>query len=408
MIRVLILDDSPEKTSIIRRFLSEECNIDNGLIDERQTIKDGRKILYENEYDLLLLDLVMPRDLESEATAEESIKFLDEIYFNSEIHIPVHIIGFSQYDELIQIHNESFEDKLWHLINFSFTNNGWKDKLKSKICHLISVKNRFRESIETKYTFDIGIINALESPELKAVLDLNCNWRTFRVENDPIVYHEGSIGTINGNAYRIIACSINKMGMQATASVASLIISKFKVKFLFMTGICAGVKERSVNFGDVIIAESLMDFGSGKMVENANGDFLFKPEPHQFPTNQNLIAKVNNFIRNNEELLKIQSSFQGTPSKTILQAKIGPVASGAYVVASKTVMTTITEPNRKLIAVDMEGFGLYLACHYLSETKPLFIKSVCDFGDESKDDSHQNYAAFTSARFLYSFLLNEM
>jgi nucleoside phosphorylase/CheY-like chemotaxis protein len=406
MIKVLILDDSIEKTSIIKRFLIEECNIDGQFIDERETIKEGRKILYENDYDLLLLDLVMPRDFESEPSAEESIKFLDEIYFNSEIHIPVHIIGFSQHDDLIKSYNNSFEDKLWHLIYFYYSNNSWKDKLKNKICHLISVKKRFKESIEASTKFDIGIICALENPELKAVLELPCNWKTFELENDPNIYHEGSISTINGNTFRLIACSINKMGMQATASVSSMIISKFTVKYLFMTGICAGIKGKDLNFGDIIIAENLTDYGSGKMLENASGDFIFKPEPHQFPTDQNLISKINNFIRSNGELLKIQSDYKGTESKTILKAKIGPVASGSYVVASKSLIENIAEPNRKLLAIDMEGYGLYLACHYFNQTKPLYIKSVCDFGDEKKDDNYQSYASYTSAKFLYSFVFN--
>lgn len=406
MIKVLILDDSIEKTSIIKRFLIEECNIDRQFIDERETIKEGRKILYESDYDLLLLDLVMPRDFESEPSAEESIKFLDEIYFNSEIHIPVHIIGFSQHDDLIKSYNNSFEDKLWHLIYFDYTNNSWKDKLKNKICHLISVKKRFKESIEASTKFDIGIICALENPELKAVLELPCNWKTFELENDPNIYHDGSISTINGNTYRLIACSINKMGMQATASVSSMIISKFKVKHLFMTGICAGIKGKDLNFGDIVIAENLTDYGSGKMLENASGDFIFKPEPHQFPTDQNLISKINNFIRSNGELLKIQSDYKGTESKTILKAKIGPVASGSYVVASKSLIENIAEPNRKLLAIDMEGYGLYLACHYFNQTKPLYIKSVCDFGDEKKDDNYQSYSSYTSAKFLYSFVFN--
>jgi DNA-binding response OmpR family regulator len=80
MIKILILDDSLEKTGIIKRFLVEECNICELHVDDRQTIKEGRKILYETDYDLLLLDLVMPRDSESEPTAEESIKFLNEIF----------------------------------------------------------------------------------------------------------------------------------------------------------------------------------------------------------------------------------------------------------------------------------------------------------------------------------------
>ena len=406
MIKVLILDDSTEKINITKKFLEEECKIEAEFIDEKYNIKEGRKALYEKDYDLLLLDLVMPRDSESEASAGESIKFLEEIYYNSDIHIPVHIIGFSQHDELIEIHSDSFEDKLWHLITFSYTNNSWKDKLKNKICHLISVKSRFKESIEAKNKFDFAIICALENPELNSILELPCNWKPFDNEDGPILYHEGKINTLNGNSYRVIACSINKMGMEATASISSMLISKFKVKNIFMTGICAGVKERGLDFGDIVIAENSTDYGSGKMTETESGTFLFKPEPHQFPTDQNLISKLNNFINKNVEILKIQTNFKGTPSKTLLKAKIGPVASGSYVVASKSFVSNITEPNRKLLAIDMEGYGLYLACHFFNQTKALYIKSVCDFGDEKKDDDYQKYAAYTSANFLHSFIFN--
>ena len=82
------------------------------------------------------------------------------------------------------------------------------------------------------------------------------------------------------------------------------------------------------------------------------------------------------------------------------------IASGSYVVASKFLMSSIREPNRKLLAIDMEGYGLYLACHFFNQTNPLVIKSVCDFGDSEKNDDYQDYAAYTSAEFLYSFIFN--
>ncbi len=178
----MILDDSAEKVNITKTFLAEECNIELKCIDVAFNVKEGRKALYERDYDLLLLDLVLPRDQETEASADESIKFLDEIYYNSEIHIPVHIIGFSQHDELIELHEERFEDKLWHLITFSYTNNSWKDRLKTKICHLVSVKRRFKESIESKNKFDFAIICALEKPELTEVLQLPYNWRVKKTQ----------------------------------------------------------------------------------------------------------------------------------------------------------------------------------------------------------------------------------
>ncbi len=197
------------------------------------------------------------------------------------------------------------------------------------------------------------------------------------------------------------------MGMQATASVASMMISKFQLKYIFMTGICAGIPDKGFHFGDIIIAENSIDYGSGKIIEGSDGNLLFKPEPHQLPTDQHLIAKVNSFITNEIELLKIQKGYRGYNSDYLLKAKIGPVASGSYVVASKSLVNSITEPNRKLLAIDMEGYGLYLACHYFNQTKALFIKSICDFGDEKKNDAHQSYASYTSAKFLSAFLFNQ-
>jgi nucleoside phosphorylase len=408
MIKILILDDSAEKIKLVKKFLYEECNLDNSFLDECYSIKDGRKALYEKNYDLLLLDLVLPRDSESEPSAEESIKFLDEIYFNSKINIPVHIIGFSQFDEIIDSYSDKFDDRLWHLVNFSYTDNKWKDKLKNKICHLISIKDKFKDSIESVNKFDIGIICALENPELKQVLDLPCNWKKFELEDDPIVYHSGIINTINGNSFKVIACSINNMGMQATAIISSMMISKFKIKYLCMTGICAGISGRELNFGDIIIAENSTDYGSGKMTESEDKKIIFKPEPHQYPTDQGLLSRINNFIRDNHEILKIKADYKGTPISFELKARVGPVASGSYVISSKAYIDTISEQNRKLIAIDMEAYGLFLACHYFTQTKCLFIKSVCDFGDNAKDDNYQTYASYTSARFLYAFIFNTM
>ena len=36
------------------------------------------------------------------------------------------------------------------------------------------------------------------------------------------------------------------------------------------------------------------------------------------------------------------------------------------------------------------------------------IKSVSDFGDQDKNDNFQPYAAYTSANFLYHFVINKL
>lgn len=55
MISILILDDSPEKINITKKFLIEECNLSDDFVDEACTINDGRKKLYEKKLRFTLI-----------------------------------------------------------------------------------------------------------------------------------------------------------------------------------------------------------------------------------------------------------------------------------------------------------------------------------------------------------------
>jgi len=89
---------------------------------------------------------------------------------------------------------------------------------------------------------------------------------------------------------------------------------------------------------------------------------------------------------------------------------MGPVASGAAVIQDKTVIDEIVARNRKLIGVEMETYGVYLAANATRGPKPLAMssKSICDFGDLGKNDDYQKYAAYTSAKFVYEFALDQL
>ena len=408
MINILIIDDSEHKFSITQKFLLEELNIKPENIKYAGCINEARLLLYNDLFDLLLLDLVLPIDSESEPTPEDSLKFLDEIYYNSRINTPSHIIGFSEYENLIEQHSPGFLDRLWHLIPFNFKESGWKDHLRIKINHLISTKDKYLQSLAEEFQYDIGIICALAKPEFSAVKELNIDWKQVQFKNDPSVYYAAKITTLEGNTLKIIACSVNKMGMQASAVISTMMVTKFSLKFLFMTGICAGLNNTEFNFGDIIIAENIMDYGSGKMITNDNGEAVIKPEITQYQAPSDLINKVQAFIDNEgkDKLSKFQMSFRGTKPSTILKAKIGPMASGAYVVANSAFAQTILNQNRKTIGLDMEGYSIYLTTHFLHNCKGLVIKSICDFANEDKSDDFQEYSSFTSANFLHQFIIN--
>lgn len=74
------------------------------------------------------------------------------------------------------------------------------------------------------------------------------------------------------------------------------------------------------------------------------------------------------------------------------------------------MVESIMAHNRKLIGLEMETYGIFLAGRLCVEPRPIAIsaKSVCDFGVPPKTDEFQRYAAFTSANFIYEFALDQL
>ena len=101
----------------------------------------------------------------------------------------------------------------------------------------------------------------------------------------------------------------------------------------------------------------------------------FLKEMNQIPANRSLIALVADFISHSEHLRSINDSIHDANLKD----------------------------ERKLQALDMEGFALYVTAHTLDK-KALWIKAVSDFADIKKADSHHKACCFASGTFLYEFI----
>jgi nucleoside phosphorylase len=404
MIKILMIDDNVEKLRIVLDFLENECSVPEDYIDYAQTVNEGREFLINNRYDLLLLDLVLPFNDDDIPSAESGTKFLDEIYYNPNINIPIHIIGLTEYDQAFKDSAQDFEDKLWGLVNFNLQDNDWKDKLKSKAFYLQHTKKSYKQFIEVENKFDIAIVTALnkEFEQFKEI----CSWELFPVINDPLLYYSCTLNTKNSNNIKIIACCINDMGMQAASAVASKVITKFSPSYIFMTGICAGLKSAGVTIGEIIVAKQVWDYESGKIEDGNNGNFIFKPDMKCLPTDQGIITRLIEFSNNKAILSKIYNEFKGKKPNIQLGVKFDSVGSGPYLLTSKNYLTKLLENDRKLIGIDMEAYGIYKAAQFHTGTIPVFIKGVCDYGDADKDDDFQIYASYISARFVFDYLYN--
>jgi nucleoside phosphorylase/CheY-like chemotaxis protein len=414
MIKILIVDDAGYKSDKIRHLLTDDAMLMDKDITSVANIKAAKRLLVKETYDLLILDLVLPLDIGDTPTPEKGIGFLKDLEINPGINPPIHIIGLTEFGDLKEKFENEFGKYLWHLIAYSPTEFNWQDKLKSIVYHLVSIRKRYIESAESNHSFDVAVITALNRPEFDKILDWPVAWDRFQLTSDPTTYYKAEIRN-NDKIITVVSACVDQMGMTATAVLVAKMIHQFKPETFIMGGICAGLRERGLNYGDILIAEQSWDYGSGKMKDahSESGDIretIFEPDIRPVQLSPSLKSKVNTFLRRKEILLQIQAECKYAKPDNLLSAALGPIASGSYVISSENRLNEIKQVQRKLLGVEMEGYGLYYACehHQDKAVKGLMIKSVSDYGDSKKDDQYQDYSSFTSAQFIYHFIREEL
>ncbi len=250
-----------------------------------------------------------------------------------------------------------------------------------------------------EYESELCIVVALPEPEMQAVLALPWGWENYELPTDGTVYHRGTY-VKDGTTKSVYAASAPRMGMIAAAVLATKMINNFHPRYICTVGIAAGIRGHC-ECGDVVVADPGWDYGSGKR-ERKDGYAHFAPAPHQISLDSFVRGKLSLFAQDGARLDEIRRSWTGPKPRTSLSLHIAPFASGAMVLQDSSVTEKIKLQHRKVLAIDMEGYGVLAAAEEacLPQPKGLCIKSVCDFADEQKSDDFQVYAAYTSANAL--------
>lgn len=409
-ISILIMDDNLQKISAIKSLLIEECGLSEENIDDVNTINEGRVRLRESFYDLLILDLVMPNLIGEEADHDSAPKFIDEIYEGHGFKLPNQIIGFTAFDEEYDKLKLRFEEKLCSIIKYSQGEINWKERIRSKVNYLLNSKSRLAESILFKNKFDIGIVCALNEEFSELKKSFGNNWQLLRNVCFPSPVYSIEIVTANANILRICASCIGEAGLVSAASFTASLIKTFSLDSIFMTGIAAGFTDRNLNLGDIVISKSISEPIIGKIVgENENIDL--KKEHHILNSNSKLLGyaqaliSADEFISDFNKHLRSVNLLQGDKSLKMVSA---PTVSVPFVVGNENLMKMLqAQGDRKLTALDMEGYGMYHSSHFLN-VPCLWVKGVSDLGDKQKDDTYHKIASYASAYFIYKLIKETM
>lgn len=411
MIKILIIDDIQEKVDALTTTLLKLYPEGAISIESAGTIAYGREKLQSSTYDLLILDMVLPELEGDEALRTAGARFLSEIYQNESIKTPLQIIGLTEYDTEFSELQQEFKDKLWYLLFYSRTSDDWKEQLKTKVFQLGQYKKAVEDEVANRDRFDIGVICALREEFTQMLRAFSrVKWESIQIEGLPYSFRSGILTTRGFRDLKIIAGCTDKAGMCPTSILATTMYTKLGVETIFMTGITAGIKYDDLQLDDIIIAEAIMDYASGKLKEDERGEIKLLKEVNQIQANRNLISKMADFTSRDEISDEINSDLRDKnlrDGRNNIMFKVAKTVCGPYVMAAPKVIEELKKDERKLQALDMEGFGLYLTAHTL-EKKALWIKGVSDFADAHKGDGRHKTCSYASAKLLYEFIREMM
>lgn len=404
---ILIVDDVEEKASNIESIIYSSLPAGEVKFSRARSFVEATKCLREHTYDLLILDLMLPIQVDSMPVNTGGMNVLNEILKGMDCRPPTHIICLTAFEAVAKQMQAIASLHLVHVIVYDETKSDWSRALISKSQHIFKrIKDEIAHAQDVDEV-DIVIVTSSPKVELNAVLTLEGFDSPEYSQKDEVYYYLSKWTTKSGRELSVVACAAPVMGMTAASVTALKAIQRWRPKYLVMNGIAAGTKRKEQNFGDILVADTAYDYGSGKISQDEDGNSTFIPSPFQLAIDAELHAILRKWERDAAWIKKITDAWEisNPPQKKAPKMDIGVFATGAAVVQNKDIVDDILSNSRKVIGLDMEAYSIFQAARLAGKFKPkVFVaKSVSDFADSKKRDFWQKYSAFTSARFTYEF-----
>ncbi|MBJ9977075.1 alpha/beta fold hydrolase [Pseudomonas sp. S75] len=150
MIKILIVDDSEERASIVKKALSESPHSSLMTLDWCTSADQARGKLREY-YDLLILDVLIPKKLGGVPQALHSIRLLSEICSVDEKYVrPGLIIGLTADVAELSVYKEEFLSSASVVLDGSLSKRDWLDSLLKQVDALVGARIKLSKREEGK------------------------------------------------------------------------------------------------------------------------------------------------------------------------------------------------------------------------------------------------------------------
>jgi nucleoside phosphorylase len=252
------------------------------------------------------------------------------------------------------------------------------------------------ERIPQSESADFGIVTALGIERRAVCKSLGLVDRD-RIKLGNRVYWKTRFPLPGGEFYEVVVAQAADMANIDAALLTSDLIHDWKPSALLLAGI-AGAASAEVALGDVVFGSSVYYHERGKVAQDS-----YKPEPVMFKADAKLWATAQT-LPDWEETIPC-----ARPDGHDLRPKVhyGVIACGETVIAEEKARNKIAEFHRKILAIEMEGYGFSAAAwQSFQQCRHLVVRAVSDKADRNKTEDWQPYASAVVAGIVRHFLLD--
>ncbi|MEU6156172.1 hypothetical protein ABZ816_40000 [Actinosynnema sp. NPDC047251] len=175
------------------------------------------------------------------------------------------------------------------------------------------------------------------------------------------------------------------VGASTVSQVAADVIRDLKPHCAIITGICYGLKPVEQELGDVLVSAVIRDLDHAKLTD-VDGRVVRQDRSERVAPSPVLHTAA----------IAAQRQWQ---RQSGLRVRFGEILSWNKLVNSELVVTDLRERYPDAIGADMEGAAFYAVTRWAG-VESILIKSICDWADGTKDDSHHVVAAANAAGFV--------
>jgi nucleoside phosphorylase len=252
---------------------------------------------------------------------------------------------------------------------------------------------------------DVVIITALQKEQDAVLRYLNYHQT---IENFGQTFYRAFIQTNRPDTtYQVVIVCLRQMGNVQAALVTQRAIAEFNPSHIILTGIAGGVpKENSHYLGDIIVGEQVVYYELAKLVQVESGKSEVKSKYQVYRPAKILLDAAKNLQKSLDWISCIKAQrADGTTGRVNPIVHFGVVASGDKVITDPVFRDKLLSDWSQLVGFEMEGGGAAIAAYESNFLQGILaIKGMCDWGDVSKNDAWQEYAAESAACFVVELL----